>query len=1595
MDIKHAIVAILDTENEIVGTGFLADECLIVTCAHVVEQAKSGPGKLVRVRFAIDNTERFADVDASADSPKDELDVAILRVSQTPKGVRRLRISSSAGCPGHEFFATGYPMMGKFESLSARGEIINLETDRYKHPYLQLRSQEVVPGMSGGPVMDVARNAVVGMVNSGFMLRSDKKYRDTAFATPTETIWQVCPQLKPPTPILPRRNLIVEGINLLPYDYDQRIQNFLTEYLGTDAHPVPFGGRDDALKMLDTWLAETTPYLLLAAPAGRGKSALLVRWLDSLKARDDLALAFVPVSIRFGINMERVFYAALAARLAFLHGDDIPASPETSTAVYRGLVADYLSKPLANGRTLLVVLDGLDEAADWQAGADFMPGELPAGVRVVVSARFLAGDADSTPWLRRLNWERNGLASAPSLTPLNHDGVRDVLFKMGCPLDELSRQVNIVTELYRLSEGDPLLVGLYVGDLWAKGEAVTRLQPEDLAGIQPGYKGYFDRWWDDQKKLWGKDKPWLEKHVRAVRNLLAGALGPLLRDDFQALEPELESDYIADAMDVLQRFVIGDNQTQGYTFSHPKLGQYFWEALTVAEQAQVEARFLTWGEQTLQEFIEGKRDPRKKAEVPAYVVRNYGAHLARANHPIEKWLPLIHHQQWAQAWFTLEGAYGGYSQDVQRVWGKCKIFDRQVVKTNGKAPYLGQQIRCALIESSLSSVAGNIPSGLIALLFKHNIWTFPQSMAVIRQTTDEKQKADDIVALLPYLTDATQFQDVLNLLMDFQNDESCSVILKILVERLVPELLDDALRIARRLSNSKYKALVFVEIAKKKTDLLPEALQIITKIRDDFERAYVLVTLSETQPDIVTEAFQTIKNIQDDKGRISALLLIIRMLPAGSIYEVLHIMRGIWDEQGRANILIAMAKKLPSDLLSEATNITLEIKNDKLRADVFCALARYYVEVVPQALTAARDVLDEDDRASALCALAEDHPGLLREAVKATRKIWNENKRAYNLLNLSKIYPDLLPEAAQIARNLYDVENRAFVLRLLAIQAPKLFPEAFQAANKIRNIQNRAYSLCILAQQNSKYTREACKAAREISDKGSRIKALCLLGNEYPGALYDALKAIKEIQDDISHAKILCALAWENPKPFSSALKAARKITNKPSRVSALYALAKKYPRLFPEVLKGAVELQANDLVIQIIERFPDKFLDVALDEASNIIDEGNRVIVLSLIAGKLPSKLLPKALNITRKIQNDAERANALFAFLKLCPELFPELLATVRKISTRDEQSKGLIPLLEGHPELVNETLQLVNEIQDDEKRAELLCSLANKIPVTFLPEALQIAKGIRNVGSRAFALSSLAENYPELFPEALRYAREVYLDWKRAYILRSLARNQPDVIPEALIAAKEIPNENSRIHAVIMLAKQHPELYSDVLKSISEIQDDSCYVDALKCVSEIFPSENIIDELLQVTRKVEDDWNHARMLSIYAKHKPEMFRLMFQVVPKIQDSWKQAEILISISKELPLEFLKDALNITRQMQDESECATLLESIADRIRHLPTQKRYLLLEETLPFIATTRRSNVFSHIAELIGSISATGNIDTPREIYSAVRDVTTWWP
>src|SRR5207247_2345308 len=102
----------------------------------------------------------------------------------------------------------------------------------------------------------------------------------------------------------------------------------------------------------------------------------------------------------------------------------------------------------------------------------------------------------------------------------------------------------------------------------------ARLGPEDLQAVPPGLKGYFGRWWDDQRRLWGDQAPLREPAVQALLNLLATALGPLSNEDVVCLAPQTIATgwALEEALRPLARFVIGDGQQQGLAFSHPPAG---------------------------------------------------------------------------------------------------------------------------------------------------------------------------------------------------------------------------------------------------------------------------------------------------------------------------------------------------------------------------------------------------------------------------------------------------------------------------------------------------------------------------------------------------------------------------------------------------------------------------------------------------------------------------------------------------------------------------------------------------------------------------------------------------------------------------------------------------------------------------------------------------------------------------------------------------------------------------------------------------------------------------------------------------------------
>jgi Domain of unknown function (DUF4062) len=512
---------------------------------------------------------------------------------------------------------------------------------------------------------------------------------------------------------------LLGGVGELPTDYAARIENFLGEYLGTPDSPVPFGGRGEWLAALDAWLALDTanPCLLIAGEAGRGKSAALVHWSRRWIGASDVHMVFVPVSIRFRTNLASVFFPVLAARLAHVHGDEIATDLNLPVEAWRGLVADFLRRPPRDGSKLVVVIDGLDEAADWEAGPDLFPRRPRDGVRIVVSARLTATCPNADAWLDQLGWTRR-MAQPMPLEPLTRTGVREVVVSMGFPLNELGTKVDVIQELHRLSGGDPLMVRLYVDRLWERGAEALRLVPEDLAVIRPGLEGYFERWWREQKALWGDAAPLKERSVRAVLNLLAAAFGPLAREDILGLAPaeaELTTWTLTDALQPLRRFVF--EESAGLVFNHPRFAQYLMGELTAKEQATLDERFVEWSAAVRDQVETGTVSP---VDLPRYLIQHSSAHLERLGRDADALCALLT-PRWRQAWESLDGGLAGFESDVDRAFRAARQEQRADLA-----------MLCVLLKASMRSISHRIPAALVEKMLQESVWHPKQAIAYAR-----------------------------------------------------------------------------------------------------------------------------------------------------------------------------------------------------------------------------------------------------------------------------------------------------------------------------------------------------------------------------------------------------------------------------------------------------------------------------------------------------------------------------------------------------------------------------------------------------------------------------------------------------------------------------------------------------------------------------------------------------------------------------------------------------------------------------------------------------------------------------------------------
>ncbi|MGW5779826.1 nSTAND1 domain-containing NTPase [Streptomyces sp. NPDC003863] len=303
-DLPAAVAQLLAPDGSVAGAGFLIAEDTLVTCAHVVRAAGSGPGERVRVAFPRMTGAQELVGEVLSDpwrAPEDE-DVAFVRLSEAPMGPRVLPLGSAEGCAGHRVRSFGFPAQAPpagHSGYGRAGDLLPASVDRGL--LLQLTdANDLTTGFSGAPVLDLETGRVIGMLTEITAPDVFARGQGIAYVTPTEALREIRPELT--------------AQEVCPY---RGLEPFTAE------HARWFEGRGEAVRNVLANLSGGRRLTLLLGPSGSGKSSLIQagvvralaegavpgsdRWLPVLvRPRQDLAAeierAGLPGAARDGIE---------------------------------------------------------------------------------------------------------------------------------------------------------------------------------------------------------------------------------------------------------------------------------------------------------------------------------------------------------------------------------------------------------------------------------------------------------------------------------------------------------------------------------------------------------------------------------------------------------------------------------------------------------------------------------------------------------------------------------------------------------------------------------------------------------------------------------------------------------------------------------------------------------------------------------------------------------------------------------------------------------------------------------------------------------------------------------------------------------------------------------------------------------------------------------------------------------------------------------------------------------------------------------------------------------------------------------------------
>jgi hypothetical protein len=946
------------------------------------------------------------------------------------------------------------------------------------------------------------------------------------------------------------------------------------------------------------------------------------------------------------------------------------------------------------------------------------------------------------------------------------------------------------------------------------------------------------------------------------------------------------------------------------------------------------------------------------------------------------------------------GQTADFLSDLDRSWRAAERADAEATASGALAPHLGDQVRCALCQASINSLAANIPPELLAALVENGIWTPAQGLTYARQMPGELSRSKALTALALHLP-AELMGEALAAARGIAEGLRRAETLAGLAPHLPVELMGEALAAARGIEDEGWRVYALAGLAPHlPAGLLGEALAAVRRIKVEWIRTDALVGLAPHLPAgereaVLAETLAVAREVANERIRADALRGLAPHLPVELMGEALAAARGIEDEEDRAEALVGLAPHLPvgerEAVLGEALAAARGVANERWQAETLAELAPHLSPgLLGEALVAALGIEDEEDRAEALVGLAPHLPAeLMGEALTAARGIVDERWRAEALVGLAPHLPvgereAVLAKALAAAQGvaegrIYELEGRPekglfhrFWAAIWHVFRRKTLKRTLESSEMMAPLQDlhapvtddesRAVALAGLAPHlSAELMGEALAAARGIAEGLRRAETLAGLAPHLPVELMgEALAA--GIADGRWRVEALAGLAPHLPPGLlGEALAVARGIAQEESRAEALAGLAPHLPvELLGEALAAARgiadERWRAEALARLAPHLPVELMGEALATAWGTEDEGWRVYALVGLAPHLPAGLLGEALAAVRRIKVGWILAYALVGLAPHLPaELMGEALAAARGIEDKRDRASALTGLAPHLPtDLLGEALAVAREVANERIRANALRGLAPHLPVELMGEALATARGTEDEGWRVEALAGLAPHLPTgLLGEALAVAREAANERIRANALRGLAPHLPAgereaVLGEALAAARGIEDEEDRAEALVGLAPHLPA----------------------------GEREAVLGEALAAARGMKSEWSRAEALVGLAPHLPagEREAVLGEALAAargMKSEWSQIFTLVELAPHLPAGerevWLAEALAATREMKYEESRAEALAALAP---HLPAELMGKALVATRRMVNERRRAAALAALAPYLAA-------------------------